>query len=691
MNPGTLKTRLAAGAVLVGALFAGLAHSLAQQPAGGPARLALVIGEAAYKSGPLSSAANDAGLIADTLQLAGFDVTGAADLDEDGLRRSLREFVDKAAAAGPEATVFIYLAGRGLQYEGENYFAPVEATVARAANAPLEAVRLSDYLQPLAQMPLRSRIIVLDAARINSFAPGPQGLAGGLALVEPDNGELIAYNAAPDTVAPVETTPYGVYAQALNEMLREGGLPVDEAFARARLRVSEVTKGAQVPWDESKLAPSPVLFARAPGSPPPVVALETQANMRARPIRDYPVDQAFAAALEQDTISAYFDFLNAYPNSAYANRVRAMLAVRREALTWRRAWRANTPSAYWTYLQRYPRGPHGEDARRRLATLSAALMPPPQYTPYEFDVPPPMDTEYVYFDRPYVVFDDNDYGPPPPMGYLLPERRDWMDRAPPPPPERGLLPLPLIAAPLLFAIPAIRHGLFHAPAAVQAQQPAANEYYGNHYGKPQAQPGGNAPAQPGGPAPANAPQQQQQSQPGAPGAPKPNGAPLPHAAPTAQQPQPKALPVAPQAPSPVVAPAQVAPPKPQAAPPPAPKAPPASPAEKLHVAPPPAEKAHAAPPPAPKPEIAPPKQVAPPRQVEPLQRAEPPHPAPALRQEAPARQPPPPHVEPPHPAPVHVAPPPPPPPAPRAEPPKPAPPPPHEHPRCGAPGEPPCH
>ncbi len=245
-----LKSRLAAGAVAVGAVLAGLAQATSQPAPTGSPRIALVIGEAAYKNAPLSSAANDAGLIADTLQTAGFDVTGAADLDQDGLRRALREFVDKAATAGPNATVFIYLSGRAVQYEGENYLAPVEAVIPRAANVPLEAVRLSDYLQPLAQMPLKARVVVLDAARINAFSQGGAPLAGGLALVEPDAGELIAYNAAPGSVAPNETGPYGVYAQALTEMLREGGLPLDEAFARTRLRVSEQTRGAQVPWDE---------------------------------------------------------------------------------------------------------------------------------------------------------------------------------------------------------------------------------------------------------------------------------------------------------------------------------------------------------------------------------------------------------------------------------------------------------
>src|SRR6516165_5385043 len=60
-------------------------------------RIALVIGYAGYQAGALKTAANDAGLIAQTLQAAGFDVVGARDLDEDALRRTLRDFLGKAA------------------------------------------------------------------------------------------------------------------------------------------------------------------------------------------------------------------------------------------------------------------------------------------------------------------------------------------------------------------------------------------------------------------------------------------------------------------------------------------------------------------------------------------------------------------------------------------------------------------
>jgi hypothetical protein len=52
-------------------------------------RIALVIGNADYQAGPLQTSANDAGLIAQTLQAAGFDVVGARDLDQESLRRSL--------------------------------------------------------------------------------------------------------------------------------------------------------------------------------------------------------------------------------------------------------------------------------------------------------------------------------------------------------------------------------------------------------------------------------------------------------------------------------------------------------------------------------------------------------------------------------------------------------------------------
>ena len=178
-------------------------------------RIALVIGNSEYKAGRLPTAANDAGLIAETLRTAGFDVAGARDLDQDTLRRSVREFLDKVSAAGPQAVTFVYLAGYGLQFEGENYIVPIDASIRRDEDIPIEAIRISDFTRPLAGTLGGVKLFVVDAARQHPFTPVGTPLASGLALVEPDPGMLITFNAAPGSIASIETGPYGAFAQAL--------------------------------------------------------------------------------------------------------------------------------------------------------------------------------------------------------------------------------------------------------------------------------------------------------------------------------------------------------------------------------------------------------------------------------------------------------------------------------------------
>jgi len=243
-------------------------------------RIALVIGNAGYQAGALATPANDAGLIAQTLQAAGFDVVGARDLDQDSLRRAFRDFLEKAAGSGPDTVAFIYLSGYGLQLEGENYFVPIDAKIARDADVAAEALRISDYIRPLAALKLKAGIVVLDAARANPFATSGPPLAGGLALVEPEPGMLIAFSAAPGTVGPEAQGPYGPYAQALAEMIREGGVPFSRVFDRARLRVNDLTKGAVVPWHASRIDTALVFFERAPDAPPPAVPPEQTAAIR---------------------------------------------------------------------------------------------------------------------------------------------------------------------------------------------------------------------------------------------------------------------------------------------------------------------------------------------------------------------------------------------------------------------------
>ena len=426
-------------------LFGSLASASAQTA---EKRLALVVGNANYSSGALPTPANDAGLIAQTLQAAGFDVVGVRDLDQDSLRRTFRDFIAKVSSAGPDMVAFVYLSGYGLQLEGENYFVPTDANIARDVNVSSEALRLSDYTRPLAALGIKASIVVLDGARANPFAKSGPPLAGGLALVEPDPGTLIAFNAAPGTVAQNEAGPYSSYAQALAEMMREGGLPVTEVFNRVRLRVNDITKGAQVPWNASKLPAPFYFFERAPDAPPPQVSAEQTSSIRSKPIRDFDARDAYLAALDRDNLQDYENFLVAYPRDPMARRVRAIVAARREAITWRRSRSVDTPAAYWSYLRRYPNGFHANDARRRLAYLAAAFEPPPRFEIISYDVLPPPPEEIIYVERPVLIFDDPDFGfeppPPPPVFFLPPRPVYFIDLAPPPPPiYEYVLPVPV--------------------------------------------------------------------------------------------------------------------------------------------------------------------------------------------------------------------------------------------------------
>jgi hypothetical protein len=222
-------------------------------------------------------------------------------------------------------------------------------------------------------------------------------------------------------------------------------LSPSEVFDGVRLRVNEETKGAQVPWDASRIAAPFVFFERAADAPPPALAPDKVNAMRSRPLQDLGARDAYAAAIERDTLQGYEEFLAAYPSDPMAKRIRGLVAARREAMTWRRTRVVNTRDAYWSYLNRYPRGPHVADARRRLASLTAPEEPPPSFSPISYDIPPPPPAEIVYVDRPVLVFDDPEFGfvPPPPIVFLAPPPSYLVFSPPPPPVELFVLPVPV--------------------------------------------------------------------------------------------------------------------------------------------------------------------------------------------------------------------------------------------------------
>jgi hypothetical protein len=380
-------------------------------PASAQQRIALVIGNAAYAKGPLKTSLADGGLVAEALTSIGFEIVEGADVNQTDLRRVFREFLSKVEAAGPGAIAFVYYSGYGIEFEGENYLIPVDARLDRDSDIPIDAVRLFDLLRPLADTPAAAKVVVLDATRPLPFRIQGGKLARGLGAIASPPGMLVGFSSAPGTTAADGPGPYGAYATAIAEMVREPGLDLETMFARIRVRTHQATNGKQTPWNVSQeINPQLVLVPAAPaatsGAPPPARVVRRQQ----RPMRDIGAEEAYALAIEDDNLEGYTEFVRTYPSSPYAKRVWGIIRERREALAWRRALLINSPEAYWTYLARYPDGMYAFDAERRLRRLSAGARPPSGFRMMEFE-----DVPEALAGEPARLYDYDDDAPPPPQ------------------------------------------------------------------------------------------------------------------------------------------------------------------------------------------------------------------------------------------------------------------------------------
>src|SRR5215470_8478375 len=165
-------------------------------------RMALVIGNSNYTTvTALPNPAHDAKAMAKFLASAGFQVMQAPNLTQADMRRTIGNFAGMVAERGPDTVALVFYAGHGLQVDGENYLVPIDASIQREADVPLQATRLADVMNALAAVPSKSRIIILDACRNNPFSDINKTSGRGLAIVDAPTGSLVSYSTAPGTEA----------------------------------------------------------------------------------------------------------------------------------------------------------------------------------------------------------------------------------------------------------------------------------------------------------------------------------------------------------------------------------------------------------------------------------------------------------------------------------------------------------
>ena len=247
-----MKTALRATFLALAALAAANA-AFAQSPASTPpkpARLALVIGNGAYKDAALANPVNDAADMAKALEASGFTVMKRENASLREMHLALREFGDRL---GRQSTGLVYFAGHGVQVRGRNYLLPVDADIQREDEVAFSALDVGAVMEKLDSARNPVNIVILDACRDNPFGSRFQMSSKGLAQVEAPPGTLIAFSTAPGSAAADGAGRNGLYTGHLLAEMKKPGAAIEETFRSVRAAVRRDSKGLQVPWESTSL------------------------------------------------------------------------------------------------------------------------------------------------------------------------------------------------------------------------------------------------------------------------------------------------------------------------------------------------------------------------------------------------------------------------------------------------------
>jgi len=274
-----------------------------------PARLALVVGNAGYDSiTALDNPGNDAGLIGEVLDRAGFQVTYLFDATQADLNSAIVNFGRDLRDNGPETVGLFYYAGHGVQSRGKNFLMPVDAALTNAAELDLVGVEADAVLRQMGAAKNKTNIVILDACRNNPFAVLEGLEEDGLAEMKASPGTFLSYSTGPGNVALDGLGRHSPFSAALAQSMQSPGVPIEQVFKTVRIDVVDETRGIQTPWDTSLLTTNFVFFE----DEAVVAALAQEA-------------EEWNAIDQGDDLIALARFLRAHPNGRFAPDARARL------------------------------------------------------------------------------------------------------------------------------------------------------------------------------------------------------------------------------------------------------------------------------------------------------------------------------------------------------------------------------
>jgi hypothetical protein len=257
MNPRPLRrTRRATipwvrslGALVL--LACAFGPGVARAQAVADARVALVIGNAAYATAPLLNPANDARAMGEALRGRGFEVIEIRDASKAQMAAAIESA--RRALNDRHGVALLYYAGHGVQSDWHNYMVPVDARLAKSSDIASQTVDVESVIDAFKAASTRMNILVLDACRDNPF-PAANG-GKGLAPLDAPPGTFLAYATAPGNVAEDGTVAsgHGLYTEYLIQELAKPDAKIEDVFKRVRTQVRQQSQGRQIPWESTSL------------------------------------------------------------------------------------------------------------------------------------------------------------------------------------------------------------------------------------------------------------------------------------------------------------------------------------------------------------------------------------------------------------------------------------------------------
>jgi uncharacterized caspase-like protein len=209
-------------------------------------RVALVIGNAAYKIGPLRSPVDDATAVAEAFekQLKFDKVILGKNLGAEAFRWALRELAREAKDADIGV---VYFTGHGVEGDGRTFLIPVDATLKSADDVAHDAVELGSVLGALARA-RRLKVVLVDTSLDDPFS-GRRGTVSRLPDIGLGDNALIFFATEPGghVVDPLDQR-YSPLAEAFLRHLVTPGLDVRRLFGLVSEHIRLATGGRQEPF-----------------------------------------------------------------------------------------------------------------------------------------------------------------------------------------------------------------------------------------------------------------------------------------------------------------------------------------------------------------------------------------------------------------------------------------------------------